>query len=99
MLEVGIRDPLIDFLYDERVLHLLRKGMSAKDSPGKRFHVYGIDYGCYVDLINTVKAPVGILDLGDGHADITNYVPRTDFRSIRRCVLNLSEFYQQGAVH
>jgi hypothetical protein len=43
LLEVGIRDSLIDFLYDERVLHVLRKGMSAKDAPGQRFNVYGID--------------------------------------------------------
>jgi hypothetical protein len=93
LLEAGTRDQLIDFLYDERVLHLLRKGMSAKDAPGKRFNVYGIDYGCYVDLINTAKAPKGVLDLGDSSPDITAAVPKTDFRSIRRCVLSLEDFY------
>jgi hypothetical protein len=95
LLEVGTRDALVDFLYDERVLHLLRKGIAAKDEPGKRFSVYGIDYGCYVDLINTVKAPQGLLDLGEQAADFSHSVPKTDFRSIRRCVLNLSDFYAE----
>jgi hypothetical protein len=94
LLEAGLRDPLIDFLYDERVLHVLRKGMSAKDQPGQRFIVYGIDYGCYVDLISTVRAPQGVLDLGDAAgADYSLTVPHTDLRSIRRCILNLPEFY------
>lgn len=64
LLESGVRDPLIDFLYDERVLHVLRKGISAKDQPGRRYTVYGIDYGCYIDLISTARAPQGVLDLG-----------------------------------
>lgn len=95
LLESGIKDSLVDFLYDERVLHVLRKGMSAKDSPGKRFNVYGIDYGCYVDLINTVNAPKGLLDLGDDNQEFITIVPKTDLRSIRRCVLDLPTFYGQ----
>lgn len=98
LLEAGTRDDLVDFLYDERVLHVLRKGISAKDAPGKRFNVYGIDYGCYVDLINTNRAPQGILDLGDTKANFSFVVPRTDFRSIRRCVLDLNEFYVREVV-
>ena len=97
LLESGTRDRLVDFLYDERVLHLLRKGIAAKDEPGKRFSVYGIDYGCYVDLINTAKAPQGVLDLGDADADFSHSVPKTDFRSIRRCVLDLEDFYSAQA--
>jgi len=97
LLEAGTKDALIDFLYDERVLHVLRKGISAKDAPGKRFNVYGIDYGCYVDLINTNKAPQGLLDLGEASADYSVEVPRTDLRSIRRCVVNLHDFYGRSA--
>jgi hypothetical protein len=97
LLEAGTKDPLIDFLYDERVLHVLRKGISAKDAPGKRFNVYGIDYGCYVDLINTNRAPQGVLDLGEASADFSFEVPRTDLRSIRRCVVNLNDFYRRSA--
>lgn len=93
LLEAGTRDQLIDFLYDERVIHVLRKGLSAKDEPGVRFNVYGIDYGCYVDLIATAKAPRGVLDLGDETPDFSVTVPKTDFRSIRRCILNLKDFY------
>ncbi|HEV6968098.1 hypothetical protein [Roseateles sp.] len=94
LLESGMRDPLIDFLYDERVLHVLRKGISAKDQPGRRYNVYGIDYGCYVDLISTARAPQGVLDIGDAAADYSVTVPHTDLRSIRRCILDLPEFYQ-----
>ncbi|WP_288392539.1 hypothetical protein [uncultured Herbaspirillum sp.] len=95
LLPTGTKNSLIDFLYDERVLHVLRKGISAKDSPGKRFNVYAIDYGCYVDLINTARGPRGLLDLGDAQsADFSWTVPKTDFRSIRRCVLDLEQFYK-----
>lgn len=94
LLETGMRDDLVDFLYDERVLHVLRKGISAKDAPGKRFQVYGIDYGCYVDLINTARAPRGVLNLGDDTPDFIVEVPRTDLRSVRRCILDLSDFYR-----
>jgi hypothetical protein len=93
LLESDTRDALIDFLYDERVLHLLRRGMSAKDAPGLRYHVYGIDYGCYVDLISTARAPKGMLDLGGNEAEFAPEVPKTDLRSIRRCVLDLPTFY------
>lgn len=94
LLESSTRDALIDYLYDERVLHVLRKGMSSKEEPGIRFNVYGIDYGCYVDLVSTTLAPKGMLDLGDAQeSEFTPSVPKTDFRSIRRCVLNLSDFY------
>lgn len=94
LLENNVRDSLIDFLYDERVLHVLRKGISAKDQPGRRYNVYSIDYGCYVDLISTARAPQGVLDLGDATADYSVTVPHTDLRSIRRCILDLPEFYQ-----
>jgi hypothetical protein len=93
LLESGTRDSLIDFLYDERVLHVLRRGISSKDSPGLRYHVYGIDYGCYVDLISTAKAPKGLLDLGEGDAEFAPDVPKTDLRSIRRCILDLHAFH------
>lgn len=97
LLEAGSKDELIDYLYDERVLHVLRKGISAQDTPGIRYHVYAIDYGCYVDLINTVRAPKGLLDLGTSSEDFSQIVPRTDFRSIRRCVLNLDDFYRRNS--
>lgn len=95
LLKVGTSDELIDYLYDARVLHILRKGISAQDLPGIRYSVYGIDYGCYVDLINTQQSPVGLLDIGDESIDVTTVVPKTDLRSARRCILELDTFYQQ----
>lgn len=95
LLGSDVKDELIDFLYDARVLHLIRQGVSAQDIPGRRFNVYALDYGCYVDLINTSRAPRGLFEAdldGDyGYVD----VPHTDFRSIRRAILELAPFYAQ----
>jgi hypothetical protein len=75
----------IDRLYDARLLHLLKKSISSNDEPGKRYDVYKIDYGCYVDLISTSRAPEGLL-AGEqgGYVD----VPPDDYRSIRRAILH-----------
>lgn len=100
LLEVGIKDDLIDFLYDARVLHVIRQGVSSQDHAGRRFNVYALDYGCYVDLINTSRAPKGLFtaELPDASAKTEEFitVPQTDFRSIRRAILDLSTFYKQG---
>lgn len=87
-----LRDELVDFLYDARVLHILKEGISAQDIPGRRFNVFAIDYGCYVDLINTHKAPKGLFQTDDSEEFID--VPQTDYRSIRRAILNIDEFYK-----
>jgi hypothetical protein len=86
------KDELIEFLYDARVLHVIRQGVSAQDLPGRRFNVYSLDYGCYVDLINTTRAPRGLFEADvDGRAGFVE-VPYTDFRSIRRAILDLGLF-------
>jgi hypothetical protein len=96
LLGSDVKDELIDFLYDARVLHVIRQGVSAQDIPGKRFSVYSLDYGCYVDLINTSRAPRGLFEAElDGKAGFV-YVPHTDFRSIRRAILELSNFYDKA---
>ena len=82
------RNRVIDRLYDARVIHLLKKNISSKDEPGKRYDAWKIDYGCYVDLIRTQQAPSGLLPDGDdGFID----VPSDDYRSIRRAVLTPDE--------
>ncbi len=82
-------DSLIDTLFDERVLHLLKKNVSDRDQPGKRYDVYKIDYGCYVDLLATSRTPLGLLNLDEGgHIE----VPPDDYRAIRRAILNIEEF-------
>lgn len=97
LLETGTRDDLIDFLYDARVLHVIRQGVSSQDHAGRRFNVFALDYGCYVDLINTTKAPQGLFsaETSDGRETFVN-VPHTDFRSIRRAILELQAFYDGG---
>lgn len=78
------RHHVIDNLYDSRVLHLLKKNISSRDEPGRRYDVWKIDYGCYVDLIRTQKAPIGLLPDEEG---TFVEVPTDDYRSIRRAVL------------
>jgi hypothetical protein len=92
------RAPLLMTLFDARVLHLARKGYSGQDEPGERYDVYVIDYGAYVDLINTVNEPQGTLPIdADADADAGadgGYVevPPQDLRAIRRAILDLDEF-------
>lgn len=37
-------------LYDARVLHIIRRGITAADRPSRRFDGFVVDYGCYVDF-------------------------------------------------
>jgi hypothetical protein len=102
LLEQGEKSghPLISALYDARVLHVVKRGVAARDRPGVRFNVYGLDYGCYVDLISTATAPQGLFEAeGDtGEAAFVD-VPADDYRSIRRAVLDLDEFERAAAGH
>jgi hypothetical protein len=79
-------------LFDARVLHLVRRGYSAQDEPGERYDVYVIDYGAYVDLINTQNAPRGTLPFGNETEGGWVEVPTQDLRALRRAVLDLGEF-------
>jgi hypothetical protein len=88
LLSSRIRFAGVDKLFDSRLLHILKKNVSSNDEPGARYDVYKIDYGCYVDLINTTKAPVGLIQDDDG---AFTEVPRDDYRSIRRAILDPSK--------
>ncbi len=83
---------LIDSLYDSRVLHVLKRSISSHDQPGVRYDVYKLDYGCYVNLLSTTKAPQGLLPFDDDDSGQYVDVPPDDYRSIRRAILNLNEF-------
>lgn len=78
----------IDELFDARILHILKKNVSSHDQPGVRYDVYKIDYGCYVELINTASSPEGLLEDEDGFVD----VPKDDYRSIRRAILDVESY-------
>src|SRR5665213_1103416 len=81
---------MIDDLFDARLLHILKKAVTAHDRPGVRYLVYKLDYGCYVDLLVTAKAPGGLLASDESEAFIE--VPPDDYRAIRRAILDIDEF-------
>ncbi len=100
MLRSNVKHPIIEDLFDSRVLHMLKKGISTHDEPGARYDAYKLDYGCYVDLMTTSRAPMGLFEVnndddggGGGGGDPSFVeVPVDDYRSIRRAILDLSEF-------
>ena len=85
-------NPLIDSLFDARLLHFLKRNISSKEEPGVRYDAYKIDYGCYVDLINTTHYPSHIWG-ADGNAID---VPDDDYRAIRRNILDIDAFLSRG---
>ena len=56
LLRQGGESHLVQGLYHQRVLHLVKRGIAAKDRPGVRYDAYALDYGCYVDLLATSTA-------------------------------------------
>jgi hypothetical protein len=89
LIEAGHPPDLITTLFDARVLHVLKRNISAHDQPGVRYDVYKLDYGCYVDLLTTAKTPLGLLQYEDGSY---TEVPPDDYRAIRRAILDIGKF-------
>lgn len=86
------QNALVTELYDARVLHVIKRSVSSRDQPGERYDVYAIDFGCYVELNTTTKAPQGLFEAElDDYAGFVD-VPVDDYRSIRRAILDLMEF-------
>ncbi len=80
------RHPVIQRLFDARVLHHMQRGYADKDNPGVRYNIYSIDYGTYVDLLGTAKQPD--LELVEDEESTDVVVPFDDKRSIRRIILD-----------
>lgn len=81
-------DPLIQKLFDFRVLHVVQRGYADKDKPGVRYDIYTLDYGTYVNLMNTSKKPdLGFSEISSTATDDL-IVPFDDRRSIRRIILS-----------
>lgn len=95
LLQIGESDEIIDRLFDRRALHIINRSRSAAHRPGERFIVYKLDYGLYVDLVNTDKFPDGLLVQGSSIVDIGFDVPLEDARSYRRAILDLDAFYDK----
>jgi len=102
LLRTDVRHSLIDALFDSRVLHILKRNISAHDQPGVRYDAYKLDYGCYVDLINTARDTQGLfacVDMANGTGQIPYIdVPPDDYRSIRRAILDLTEFERRPGI-
>lgn len=92
LLKTSENSTLIDSLYDSRVLHILKRSISSHDQPGVRYDAYKLDYGCYVSLLSTSKAPQGLLAFDDETSKQHIDVPPDDYRSIRRAILDINEF-------
>jgi hypothetical protein len=78
--------PVVQRLFDARVLHHIQRGYADKDNPGIRYNIYTLDYGTYVDLLTTKKAPE--VDFIEDDAGEDRVVPFDDRRSIRRIILS-----------
>lgn len=92
LLDAGCKSQLIDHLFDSRILHIIKQNVSTKDRPGERFNVYSIDYGCYVELIQTNQRVLGLFQEDDDDNAEYIQVPKDDYRSIRRAILDLNVF-------
>ncbi|MDT0202399.1 hypothetical protein [Nocardioides sp. AE5] len=86
--------PMIQSLFDLRLLHLIERGYSDKENPGLRYNIYALDYGTYVDLKRTKVEPSGVLfDVHEAPDDGSErLVPLADKRSIRRVILQPTIF-------
>jgi hypothetical protein len=87
----------IEYLFDNRIIHLIKQNISAKDRPGERFNVFSIDYGTYVQLINTSQEPKGLFQAETENGEEFINVPLNDYRSIRRSILDIQEFEKNYA--
>jgi hypothetical protein len=91
------KDPLILSLFDFRLLHLVQRGYADKDRPGVRYNIYTLDYGTYVDLIGTQKAPSGDFTEALEGDEAETVVPFDDRRSIRRIILRPEQLRGDGS--
>ena len=84
------KHPMIQKLFDARVIHSLQRGYADKDNPGLRYNIYTLDYGTYVDLIGTSQQPqIELFQLENSSlTDAEIIVPFDDKRSIRRIILD-----------
>jgi hypothetical protein len=83
-------NPLIQSLFDLRLIHLLRRGYTDREHPGVRYNVYALDYGTYVNLRR--------MDAKQIEVDIKESLPLTpdrispfdDDRTIPRVIIDSS---------
>ncbi|MNC05990.1 hypothetical protein D3C75_534910 [compost metagenome] len=88
-------NPLIDYLYDMRVIHVLKQGVSARNAIGKKYTLYTLDYGCYVELMSSSSAPLGLIIESDENDELKYIeIPKSDYRSVKNSILNFENVHQ-----
>lgn len=92
LLNTDIQNLTIEYLFDNRIIHIIKQNISSNEIPGQRFNVYAIDYGTYVDLINTIQEPKGLFQAETENGEEFINVPLNDYRSIRRAILDIDQF-------
>jgi hypothetical protein len=100
LLKSNTRHPLIDALFDARLLHVIKRSISGQEQAGVRYDAFKLDYGCYVDLLATTKAPTDqLFELTAAREDGTRIsVPSDDYRAIRRAILDLPAFENRFSI-
>lgn len=73
----------IDMLYDARLLHVLRRGIVDRQSPGKVYDGFSVDYGCYVALLLDRNSHARLLRDRTGWLSSPKSVPSEDFNLTR----------------
>ncbi|MFC1969079.1 hypothetical protein ACFLVF_01145 [Chloroflexota bacterium] len=90
MIDIDLeKHPIIQRLSDYRILHLIKRGYADKDNPGRRYSIYTLDYGTYVDFKRTLKQPeLDFVEFRNERELEDRIVPFDDKRSIRRIILD-----------
>jgi hypothetical protein len=78
---------IIRSLFDFRLLHLVHRGYVDEAHPGKRYNVYALDFGAYVELLGTPRAPERDLRDRDEIKSDDVIMPFDDRRAMRRVIL------------
>lgn len=90
------QDRVLQGLFDARVIHIVQRGYADKDNPGMRYDIYTLDYGTYVNLLNTSRQPTFEYVEYRENAEEEFIVPFDDKRSIRRIVLRQEVLVSRG---
>lgn len=80
------RHPVIQQLFDLRVIHLVQRGYVDKENPSLRYNIYTLDYGTYVDLIEVSNPPQGFFVFGE-YLPKDVVVPFGDKRCMQKIIL------------
>ena len=77
-------DDNIQKLVDNRLLHRIKRGWSSKHHPGIRYDVFSIDYGAFVNLMDTdARKTLQLTFEPDGDEDSDVPLETVDLRNIR----------------